>query len=190
MLRKLMFAMFFTLMCVCYIKAQDEPQSSSYLGPQLGWQKASDADNANLMIGSAFRAKLSPVLGLEASVNYRKEEFDNGAVNVTNWPVMVTGLIYVLPIVYGAIGAGWYNTSITYSSDLHLFGVEDQTEQKFGWHFGGGLEIPLGMSRNPGAILAADIRYVFLNYDFQKLPGSPGVNSNFVYMTVGLLFNL
>ena len=138
-----------------------------------------------------FRTKLSSALGIEASINYRREEYDNGAVDVTNWPVMVTGLIYVLPIVYGAIGAGWYNTSVTYSQDLHLLGVNDQTEQKFGWHFGGGLEIPLGMSMsNPGAILTADIRYVFLNYDFQKLPGSPGLQNNFVYMTVGLLFSL
>lgn len=190
MLKKTMFVCFFALIYVGLTQAQ-VPAPASYIGPQLGWQKANDADNANLMVGGAFRTKLSSVLGVEASINYRREEYDNGAVDVTNWPVMVTGLIYVLPIVYGAIGAGWYNTSVTYSQDLHLLGVNDQTEQKFGWHFGGGLEIPLGMSmNNPGAILTADIRYVFLNYDFQKLPGSPGLQNNFVYMTVGLLFSL
>jgi len=188
MFRKMMFVCFFALIFADVLFCQ---VPTSYLGPQLGWQKASDADNAKLMIGGAFRTKLSPAFGLEASVNYRSEDYDNGSVSVTSWPVMVTGLIYPLPILYGAIGAGWYNTSISYSNDLHLFGASDQTEQKFGWHFGAGVEIPLGMSINsPGAILTGDIRYVFLNYDFQQMPGSPGLKNDFIYMTVGLLFSL
>ncbi|MDR3625758.1 MAG: outer membrane beta-barrel protein [Ignavibacteriaceae bacterium] len=188
MFRKSIFIWLFALICVDITIAQ---VPTSYLGPQLGWQKASDADNAKLMVGGAYRIKLSPSFGLEASVHYRSEDYDNGDVSVTSWPVMVTALIYPLPIVYGAIGAGWYNTSITYSSALHLFGANDETEQKFGWHFGAGLEIPLGMSMsNPGAILTADIRYVFLNYDFQQFPGTQGLKNDFVYMTVGLLFNL
>ena len=189
MFRKLMFASLFALIFADVLFGQ---VPTSYLGPQLGWQKASDADEAKLMVGGAFRVKLSPSFGLEAAVNYRKEDYDNGSVSVTSWPVMVTALIYPIPIIYGAIGAGWYNTSIDYSSNVLLFSNENnQTEQNFGWHFGGGVEIPLGMSMSsPGAILTGDIRYVFLNYDFQKLPGSPGLNSNFIYMTVGLLFNL
>jgi opacity protein-like surface antigen len=188
MFKKSMFIFYIAVIFAGLIQAQ---VPTSYLGPQLGWQKANDADNANFMLGGAFRTKLSSDFGIEASIDYRKEEYDNGAVSVTNWPVMVTGLIYPVPILYGAIGAGWYNTSIAYSSNLHFLGVNDQTEQKFGWHFGGGVEIPLGISmNNPGSILTADIRYVFLNYDFQQLPGSPGLQSNFVYMTVGLLFGL
>ncbi len=188
MLKKSMFALFFLLICVGLTKAQ---VPTSYIGPQLGWQKASDADNAKLMVGGAFRAKLSSSFGIEGSINYRSEDYNNGAINVKSWPVMVTALIYPFPIVYGAIGAGWYNTSITYSSALQIFGASNQTEQKFGWHFGGGLEIPLGMSMsNPGVILTADIRYVFLNYDFQQIPGSQGIKNDFVYMTVGLLFSL
>jgi opacity protein-like surface antigen len=190
MFKKVMLVWFMALIYVGLTQAQTQVPTS-YIGPQLGWQKASDADNAKLMVGGAFRTKLSPAFGLEGSINYRSEDYDNGNVSVTSWPVMVTAMIYPVPIVYGAIGAGWYNTSITYSPALHLFGANDETKQEFGWHFGGGLEIPLGLSmRNPGAILTADIRYVFLNYDFQQFPGTSGLKNDFVYMTVGLLFSL
>ncbi len=164
---------------------------NAYLGPQLGWQKAADADNSKFMIGGAFRLKLSQAFGMEASVNYRQEQYNNGAVTVTSWPVMVTGLLYPIPVLYGAIGVGWYNTSFEYSPTILLLGDRNETEQKFGWHFGAGVEIPLsGSVESPNSILTADLRYVFLNYDFQKMPGSPGLKSDFVMFTVGLLFNL
>ncbi len=162
------------------IKAQE-----MYLGPQVGWYKAADADNGKVLFGGAFRMKLSPTLGVEGGIYYRQEEYGDGNIKVTTWPVMVTGMFYPIPILYGAIGAGWYNTSITYSSELHLLGINDQTKQAFGWHFGAGVEIPMGQS-----MISADIRYVFLNYDFQTLPGSPGTKSDFVMVTVGWFFKL
>jgi hypothetical protein len=188
MIKKSMLVLFFMLMSTILIKAQD---SRAYLGPQIGWFKASGADASKPLFGGALRLKLSQAFALEAAVDYRSENYDNGAVSVTSWPVMVSAMIYPFPILYGVIGAGWYNTSITYSSDLHLFGIKDQTEQKFGWHFGAGFEIPIGGSMSsPGVVLTGDIKYVFLNYDFQTLPGSPGTSSDFVMLTVGLLFGL
>ena len=155
------------------------------LGPQVGYQKAQDADNGNLMVGAACRLKLSPTLGAEASINYRQEEYAGKALTVRNWPVMVTGLIYPLPMVYGAIGAGWYNTTFDFDqSRLPL--LKDETKQEFGWHFGGGVELPVG----PNVKLMADVRYVFLNYDFKQIPGRGDLNSNFTVVTVGFLFGL
>jgi opacity protein-like surface antigen len=99
--------------------------------------------------------------------------------------VMVTGLIYPLPIVYGAIGAGWY--SVTYDYDQSILPLlVDETTQKVGWHFGGGVELPVGSS----FILTGDIRYVFLNYNFKQIPGSTDMKSNFTVITVGILFGL
>jgi opacity protein-like surface antigen len=165
-------------------------QSSASLGPQIGFYKAKDADASKGMFGAALRLKLSDALGVEASINYKKEDYDNGYVSVKSWPVMVTGLIYPLPIVYGAIGAGWYNTSIDYNIPSSVVGVPitvtSETKQRVGWHFGGGLELPVGSS----AKLIGDIKYVFLDYKFKDFPGSNGVSSNFVVLTVGLLFNL
>ncbi len=186
MLKKPALVLFAALMISVSTKAQ-----GLYLGPQVGWQRASSADNGKFMIGAACRIKLSDALGVEGSINYRKEDYNNGDVTVTSYPVMVTGMIYPISILYGAIGVGWYNTSFAYSSSLHQMGVNDQTEQKFGWHFGAGVELPLsGSASSPNTILTADIRYVFLNYDFQQMPGSSNLKSDFVVITAGILFGL
>jgi hypothetical protein len=155
-------------------------------GPQVGYHKAKDADDGKFMGGVAFRAKLLPALGVEGSINYRREKFNDGALTVRSWPVMATALIYPLPIAYGAIGAGWYNTTFDFDDDIPLLEREDETQQEFGWHFGGGVELPLATS----ARLAADIRYVFLNYDFEEVPGSDEIDSNFYVITAGLFFGL
>ena len=164
--------------------AQANAQSVS-LGPQVGYYKARDADKGSFMGGVAWRFKLMPVLGVEASINYRQEKYANDALTVRSWPIMVTGLIYPLPIVYGAIGAGWYSVTYDYDqSKLPL--LKDDTTQEFGWHFGGGVELPVGSNFK----LTGDIRYVFLNYDFKEIPGSGNLKSNFTVITVGLLFGL
>ena len=171
---------------ITLVAAQVNAQSIG-LGPQVGYYKARDADEGNFMGGAACRLKLTPVLGVEASINYRQETYADDALTVRSWPVMVTGLIYPLPMVYGAIGAGWYNTTFDYNQDkFPLWAVKDETKQEFGWHFGGGLEVPIG----PNFKLAADVRYVFLDYDFEKIPGSDDLNSNFTVVTVGFLFGL
>ena len=165
-------------------------QGSIGFGPQVGIYKAQDAEGVRLMGGVALRLRLSELLGVEGSINYRKEAYNNGFVNVTSWPVMVTGLIYPIPIVYGAIGAGWYNATIDYDFPPGALGppttVASETKQEFGWHFGGGVELPLGSV----ATLVGDIRYVFLDYDFNSFPGSGGVSSDFTVITAGLLFGL
>jgi opacity protein-like surface antigen len=164
--------------------AQVNAQSVNF-GPQVGYYKVRDADQGNLMGGLALRVKLLPVIGVEGSINYRQEKYADGAVTVRSWPVMVTGLIYPLPIVYGAMGFGWYNTTIDYDQ-TKVPSLKDETTQKIGWHLGGGVELPVGSSLK----LTADIRYVFLNYDFKKIPGRDNLNSNFYVLTVGFLFGL
>ncbi len=158
-------------------------------GPILGIYHSNGGDAMRLTGGAALRLKLGPALGVEGSIQYREDHF--GAVTARSWPVMVTGLIYPLPIVYGLIGAGWYNTTLEASAPAPapssaLPGVSASTSQSpFGWHFGGGVELPMG-----GASLTADIRYVFLNYDFSAFPGTGGTNANFYVINVGLLFGL
>jgi opacity protein-like surface antigen len=172
---------------LCALVATQVNAQSIGLGPQLGYQKAQDADKGNLMGGVALRVKLTPALGAEASINYRQETYANEALTVRNWPVMVTGMFYPFPVVYGAIGAGWYNTTFDYDqSKFPLWIVEDETKQEFGWHFGGGVELPVG----PSLKLTGDVRYVFLNYDFKQIPGTGDLKSDFYVATVGLLFGL
>ncbi len=179
MWKKTLLLMGLITLMVAPVKAQ-----SVSLGPQVGYYKAEGADG-NFMGGVAWRFKFTPMLGLEGSINYRQEKYANGALTVRSWPVMVTGLIYPLPIVYGAIGAGWYNTTFDYDQNL-LPNLKDETTQEFGWHFGGGVELPIGTRFK----LTGDVRYVFLNYDFKEIPGSSDLKSNFYVVTIGLLFGL
>jgi opacity protein-like surface antigen len=170
--------------------SMQQSRSGVAIGPQLGVYKAKDADGVRVMGGAALRLRLSEALGVEGSINYREETYGEGFVKATSWPIMVTGLIYPIPIVYGAIGAGWYNTSISYNLPAGALGgpstLSSETKQAFGWHFGGGLELPVGSF----ARLVGDIRYVFLNYDFNSFPGSNGVKNDFYVVTAGFLFNL
>lgn len=154
------------------------------IGPQIGYYKSKGADEGTLMYGGAVRLRLSSGIGLEASINYRSESYENNSVTISSYPIMATAMIYVLPIAYAAIGAGWYNSDIDYSNLLNTLGYKDGSNQDFGWHFGAGAEIPLGI-----LTLAADIRYVFIEYGFDKLPGKE-IDSNFYVITAGVFINL
>lgn len=151
-------------------------------GPQVGFYDAKDADDQELMYGAALRVKILPFLGVEGSINYRQEDYGEGLVTVRSWPVMVSGLLYPVPFIYGTLGAGWYNTTFDYESDIGDLG--DETRQEFGWHVGGGVELPLGTV----ASLTGDIRYVFIDYDFADVDELADTDSDFYVITVGLLF--
>ena len=180
MWKKTLLIMGLALLMVAPMNAQ-----SISVGPQVGYYKAQDADEGNFMGGIAWRMKLMPSFGVEASINYRQEKYVDDALTVRSWPIMVTGLIYPVSAAYGAIGAGWYNTTFDYNQDK-VASLKDETTQEFGWHFGGGVELPVGSNFK----LTGDIRYVFLNYDFKEIPGSGNLDSNFYVVTVGFLYGL
>lgn len=163
--------------------AQEADTRAIWFGPQAGVSKSPDAD-ANVIFGAALRMKLLPIVSLEGSINYRQEEFAGDALTVRSWPIQVTGLVYPLPVVYGAMGAGWYMTTFDLDPDIGFF--DEETQSEFGWHFGGGLELPLGSAVR----LVGDLRYVFIDYDFDAVPGSDEIDSDFYMATAGLLFGL
>ncbi|PIZ65840.1 MAG: hypothetical protein COY19_07505 [Candidatus Marinimicrobia bacterium CG_4_10_14_0_2_um_filter_48_9] len=158
---------------------------SMSIGPQLGFYKALDADQQSQMFGLTGRMKLNPVFGLEASINYRQEKYADDALTVKSWPVMFSGLVYPLPFVYGVIGAGWYNVTYDINQNKLPF-LLDKTTQEYGWHFGAGLDLPINNNFN----LMVDLRYVYLDYDFQDIPGSSDLESDFYVASVGFLFFL
>ena len=173
------------VICILLLSAVALQAQYLGIGPQVGLHKAKDAEDQKAMFGVALRGHLLPALGFEASINYRQEKYEDDVVTVRSWPIMLTGLIYPLPILYGTIGAGWYNTTIKYDSDLFP-NVGDETVQEFGWHFGGGVELPLGRNTR----LTGDIRYVFLDYEFEEIPGLDDVESDFYVISIGLFFGL
>ncbi len=170
------------LIMFAIVFAQSAIAQEVALGPIAGYFKTSDADEGSIIFGGAVRLKLADALGIEGSIGYRKEEYENGDLKVTSYPIMVTGMLYALPMVYGAIGAGWYNFNIEYASSL---GAVDETTQEFGYHLGAGVELPLG-----NLILRGDIRYVFLNLELDNMPTAKDIKSDFYVITAGVLFNL
>ncbi|HWR81741.1 MAG TPA: outer membrane beta-barrel protein [Candidatus Deferrimicrobium sp.] len=163
-------------------------QTNAYLGPHLGIQKSQDAQDANYLVGATLRLKLLAVIGAEADIGYRQEKLGSGAVTVKQWPVTITGLLYPLPIVYGGVGGGWYNTTFDYADTYNQAGYGDETTREFGWHLAAGVELPA----SPSVRLFGDIRYVFLDYKFKNLPGAvlEGAKADFYSINVGLLFRL
>lgn len=166
------------LILVLGLMISSEAYSQSIaIGPQLGYLKSKDAAEGALMFGGAARLYLGS-LAVEAAINYRKEELEFGG-DVTTYPVMLSGMLYVLPVVYGLAGVGWYNYKWEYA------GMEESGSE-FGYHIGGGAEFSLG-----SIILTADVRYVFLEYQFDNgLGGTTDVESNFYVITGGVLFPL
>ena len=162
-------------------------QTSVYVGPHLGIQKSEGAD-ANYLIGATLRVKLMPVLGVEGDIGYRQEKYGSDVLTVRQYPVTVTGLIYPLPIIYGGIGAGWYNTTFDYAERYNDLGIDDETTTEFGWHLAAGIELPA----SPKFRLFGDVRFVFLDYKFKDLPEAvlDGAESNFYSINVGLLMRL
>jgi hypothetical protein len=158
-------------------------------GPQVGFYKLQGSNVSSTMGGLAMSLRLSEHLGVQGSINYREEKYLNGSIQTQSWPVLLTGQYFLSPHIFGLIGTGWYNTSVEYHyPSINPPGtiVVEERKQEFGWHFGGGIELPLGL----GTKITSDIKYVFLDYEFNNFPGAGGVNNNFYVISVGFLFGL
>ena len=154
------------------------------IGPRVGYHKTEDADKAQIFVGAAARFKLFGI-GAEAAIDYRSEKYADGLVTVRSWPVQVSALYYPLPIIYGLAGAGWYHATMDYDeAKLGVAKMDNETTTTMGYHVGVGAELPLG-----GIKLTGDIRYVFLNYDFDEVPGMGDTKSDFYAVTVAVLWN-
>jgi opacity protein-like surface antigen len=188
---RMMLIIILTVLFTAQSEAQyrDSPratESSIGVGPQIGYQRAGDAESGRIMLGAFIRAKLSMALAIDGSVNYRTEEY--GPINVTSWPVLLSVLFYPVPAVYGLAGVGWHFSTISFENSRFEDDLEDRTESPFGFHLGAGLELPLGESMK----LFGDIKYVFLNYDLENINevALNDLNSNFYIINVGLAFGL
>lgn len=186
MYKKIVFMIIITFAFTVFTIAQNDSRTNIHnpvaIGGQVGFQKAADADNGNIMFGGLVRAYLTNAVAFEASINYRQQEYQNGSITVTDWPVQLSGLFYPIEDLYGVVGVGWYNAKVEYSGSLN--DIPDKTSQKFGWHFGAGIDIPLSEK----AFLFGDFRYVFLNYNFEDVPGGGEIKSNYFQINAGLMF--
>lgn len=186
MFRKLSIGILLGLLALQPVTARG--QANIYVGPHLGIQKSQDAQNASYLVGATVRLKLMSILGVEGDIGYRQEKYGPDVVTVREWPATVTGLLYPLPIIYGGIGAGWYNSTLDYADSYNKAGYKDDTATKFGWHLVVGIELPASDKFK----LFGDVRYVFLDRKFKTLPDAvlDGDNANFYSINIGLLFRI
>ena len=131
------------------------------LGPVAGYIKTRDADSGTWFGGIQARLHFLRILAVEGSITFHRDEFEDGDIEVTQYPVQVTGLIFPFPDSpirpYGLAGAGWYYTKYEYEGIYSVF--EDETDRLFGVHVGAGVEIDLGRS----AAIFGDFRWIFLD---------------------------
>jgi hypothetical protein len=161
--------------------AAEEPAFS--LGPAGGYLHAKGADRGTWFAGAQARLHFLEYFAAEGSITFHDNDYENGTVHVTQYPVQVSGLFYPIPDgqfrPYVVAGVGWYYTRTTYTGSLS--GISDQTDHVFGGHAGAGLEVKLGRSTS----LDADIRYVFMN-----LSNTAVKNGDYNYWQVTFGLNL
>ena len=106
------------------------------------------------------------VLGLEAAVDYRRENLGSG-ISRRTWPVTASLAIYPLPEIYALAGLGWYNTTLDLPKGSQY---SDRTKTRLGYHLGAGVELAV----LPSLRLIADGRYHFVDYKFRDIPSEIG----------------
>jgi len=175
-----MFKRFFVLSFILIAACASINAQSLSVGPQFGFIKSTDADNSVVMPGAALRLNLVG-LSIEGSFYYKSEEYNNGLIKAKSYPVMLTGMLNILPILHAEAGIGWYNTKIDYSGNLSTLKAE--TTDDVGYHLGAGVELPAG-----NVLLTGDIRYVFLNVELNNSTNVSELKSNFYVIMVGVMF--
>lgn len=124
-------------------------------GPRAIYSTPKDADTGQWSAGAQGRLRLSPGLGLEGSVDYRRNNFSNLTI-ITTYPVQASVLVYLMPgtdlnpFLLG--GGGWYYTQVNGPYSFN------DTDFRFGLHIGAGFEFTL----TEFIFLDASYRYVWL----------------------------
>jgi hypothetical protein len=137
------------------------PRLGFSLGPRVGYLRARDADRGTWFAGAQARLKLSIAFEVEASVEFHRDEFGDGDVEVTSYPVQVTAIFIpfpewpLQPYVLG--GAGWYYQRFHFEDNLSS--IDDETDSVFGLHVGAGAQLFAW----DWASLNADVRYIILD---------------------------
>jgi opacity protein-like surface antigen len=138
-------------------------------------------DNTN-MVGAQLRLR-GTVLGVEGAVDYRNDDL-GGDIELKSWPISASLLVYPIPPVYALAGLGWYNSTLDFP-DGSVF--EDDTQTELGYHLGAGVELPLA----PTLKLLGDVRWQFIDYEFDDIPSSIGnVDADSYSLNAGFLLYL
>lgn len=207
MKKLLIFPIFIFLLTPFYVNSQSLSESVSHqtsayqtttnttiqntfgIGPRLGYYTAEDADDGSFYYGLQMRARMSEVVGLEGSVEYRpgtetgveiggvEQTYETKFVPVTGSLMLFIPAEGISPYALGGVGA--YYTIYEADGDF----VDDwDSEFNFGYHAGLGLEFNM----SPNAALSFDYRYLFLTPDNENAPEDADYSGNVI--TASLMF--
>ncbi|MBS0152367.1 MAG: outer membrane beta-barrel protein [Nitrospira sp.] len=133
--------------------------------------------------GAQVRVHPIRYLAVEGSVDYRRNDF--GSTKVHSYPVQGSLMIYPLglkrisPFILG--GGGWYFTTVTGPGGF------DDTQQRFGGHVGGGVQVFISNQVSADA----SYRHIWLEKIESKSASldDKKFNDNGHMITVGLNFH-
>jgi hypothetical protein len=152
------------------------------IGIRGAWVDTPDGEQNVGMVGGF--ARLGSIVALEGAVDYRRERLGPGA-EVRTWPVTMSLVLAPIPVLYGVAGIGWYNTTLEIAP---AYGGFEDTSTEFGYHLGAGVQLPIV----PSLAFVGDLRYSFINYDFDEFAEAVTDfdGGDYLTMNLGLMLNL
>lgn len=152
------------------------------LGGRATWYDPKEGDG-NWYGGAQLRLYPSRYFAIEGSADYRRNEFSGTTTH--SYPVQVSALIYpfgttrLAPFLLG--GGGWYYTTVSGPGNF------DDTQNRFGLHAGGGLQ--LFLSRHWS--IDGTYRYIWLEKIESRDQNivDKSFNDNGHMITIGLNFH-
>jgi opacity protein-like surface antigen len=155
------------------------------IGPRASYFKPKDADKGSYSGGVQARVHFTPVLGLEGSVDYRKDDYADG-VSIKTYPIQASLMAYLVPqshvSPYVLGGTGWYITQLKGPA------LETETDNRFGLHAGAGLELLL----NESISVDGSYRYIWLEdvatHQSQPLDKTYSDSGSMITLAMNILF--
>src|SRR5262245_17314145 len=91
-------------------------------GLRAGFLKVRDADDGTWFGGVQVRVPLGDMFAVEGSVEFHASDFEDGDIDVVQYPVQVSFLWFILPksqfCPYLIGGLGWWYTTVDFSGGL------------------------------------------------------------------------
>jgi opacity protein-like surface antigen len=144
------------------LAAASPTQGGVGIGGRYSYVRNNGIEDNSDMLGVIVRLRQAMILGIEGAIDFREEELNDGS-RLRATPITASLMLYPIPVAYGLAGIGLYRTKLELDSD-------ESTDTQLGYHFGGGIEAPIV----PLLKFTADIRYQFIDYDFDDLPEAVG----------------
>jgi hypothetical protein len=156
------------------------PAAAAELIPAVGLTNSTndDSGDSQAFFSLGLRQDVVPFLAVEVGAAYRQQNYLDDQLKVRVWPVTASLWLKPFPVLYAGGGVGYYPITFDYADALP---IEDNTEDRFGVHIGGGANVPLA----PKLGMDLNARYVFLrDEDSPLIPES--FDPDFWNATIGL----